>query len=278
MSYRNLLLHLDSTPACRQRVNATLDLAERFEAHVTGLVTPAMVMPYAFNSGPSAALIEQSQALIDAQTRQTVTAFEAAAQQYRSVAIESRIASADASAAIALSARYADLVVIGQSNPEQEADEGARVAPGEVLLGCARPVLLIPYIGAPAGFGKTVLIAWNGSRESCRAVADAMPLLKQAQRVIVMAANPQISDAAHGDLPGADLAAYLARHDVKAEAHADPGAEVDIGQELLSRAADLGVDLLVMGAYGHSRAREWVFGGVTRTILQSMTMPVLMSH
>ncbi len=278
MTYRNLLLHLDSSPACLQRVNATLDLAARFDAHVTGLVTPAKVMPYGFNSAPSAALIEQSQALIDAQTRQTVAAFEAAAQQYRSVAIESRIASADANAAIALSARYTDLVVIGQSDPEQTADDGARVSPGEVLLGCPRPVLLVPYIGAPAGFGKTVLIAWNGSREACRAVADALPLLKQAQRVIVMAANPQIGDAAHGELPGTDLAAYLAHHDITAEAHADPGAAVDIGQELLSRAADLGVDLLVMGAYGHSRAREWVFGGVTRTILQSMTMPVLMSH
>ena len=79
-------------------------------------------------------------------------------------------------------------------------------------------------------------------------------------------------------MPGADLAKYLASHNVKVEAQADPGAAIDVGNELLSRAADLDADLIVMGAYGHSRAREWVFGGVTRTILSGMTMPVLMSH
>ena len=152
------------------------------------------------------------------------------------------------------------------------------VSPADIVIACARPVLVVPYIGAAADFGKNVLVAWNGSREACRAVSDALPLLKKANRVTVMAVDPEIGEFGHGALPGADLARFLAHHDVNVEARNDPGAVADVGEELLSRIADCAADLLVMGAYGHARAREWVFGGATRTILRSMTVPVLMSH
>jgi len=126
--------------------------------------------------------------------------------------------------------------------------------------------------------GKCVLVAWDASREAARAVADAMPLLAAADAVIVLAVDPQPGPDGHGEIPGADIALHLARHGVKAQIERTVSAGVPIGELLLSRAADLGADMLVMGAYGHSRVRELLLGGATRSILASMTIPVLMSH
>lgn len=281
MSYRNILLHLDSLAACQKRIAVALDLGERFGARITGMApTGNLVLPYAMDMAPPGELLVEWQETLQRQARTVADAFEAAARQAGFVRVETRVAEGSDIPAITQGARYTDLVVIGQVDP---ADSGSgagqeEMSAGEVVLGCARPVLVVPYIGAPAGLGKHILIAWNGSREASRAVSDALPLLKKAQRVTVMAVNPEIDERSHDELPGADLAAFLAQHDLKIEVQADRGAQDDVGEELLSRIADLGCDLLVMGAYGHSRAREWAFGGVTRTILQSMTVPVLMSH
>ena len=279
MSYRNILLHLDSLAACRHRVAAALDLAQRFGARITGVApTAVLVVPYAMDMAPPGELIAEWQETLQRQARKAADALEAAARQAGFVRIETRVAEGSEIPAITQASRYADLVVIGQADPaDSDADQEALPA-GEVVLACARPVLVVPYIGAPAGFGKNILVAWNGSREASRAVSDALPLLKQAQRVTVMAVNPEIDERSHGELPGANLAAFLAQHEVKVVVQSDRGAQGDVGEQLLSRIADLECDLLVMGAYGHSRAREWAFGGATRTILQSMTVPVLMSH
>ena len=279
MSYRNILLHLDTLAACRHRVAVALDLGERFGARITGVAPTGMLaIPYAMDMAPPGELIAEWQETLQKRARKAAEAFEAAAGQAGFVRVETRVAEGSDIPAITQAARYADLVVIGQADPaESEADPG-ELSAGEVVLGCARPVLVVPYIGSTAGFGKRVLIAWNGSREASRAVTDALPLLKRAQQVTVMAINPESDLGGHDESAGTALALFLAQHDIKVEMRADRGAQTDVGEELLSRIADLDIDLLVMGAYGHSRAREWAFGGATRTILQSMTVPVLMSH
>ena len=279
MTYRNILLHLDSRPACRHRIAAALDLAERFRARVTGMATTGMlVLPYAMDMAPSGALVVEWQEAVQKLARGAADSFEATARQRGFARTATLVAEGSEVTAITQASRYADLVVIGQADPAESALESGQVSPGEVVLGSARPVLVVPYIGAPAGFGANILIAWNGSREASRAVGDAMPLLKKAQQVTIMVVNPESDENGDGELAGTDLAAFLAHHDVKVTVQADQGAITDIGEELLSRIADLGADLLVMGGYGHARAREWAFGGATRTILQSMTVPVLMSH
>ena len=121
-----------------------------------------------------------------------------------------------------------------------------------------------------------MLLAWNATREATRAATDALPFLQAADEVWVVMVKP--SSASHGELPGADVGAYLARHGVRVKVEAIEGAEVDAGNQLLSRAADRSSDLIVMGAYAHSRFSEMVLGGATRTMLESMTVPVLMSH
>ena len=124
-----------------------------------------------------------------------------------------------------------------------------------------------------------MVIAWDGSLEASRAVSGAIPLLRQADLVQVAVFDPEIGPAAHGEEPGADIALYLARHGVKVDVERQrTGNEIDIGNAILSHVADFGADLLVMGGYGHARVREILMGGVSRTILRSMTIPVLMSH
>jgi nucleotide-binding universal stress UspA family protein len=139
-------------------------------------------------------------------------------------------------------------------------------------------VLVVPKIGALSPIGKTVMVCWNASRESARAATDALPLLHAAEKVIVLVIDPEISADGHGQEPGADVALWLARHGVKVTVQRDVAADAKVGETILSRAADFGADLIVMGIYGHSRLREFVLGGASRTLLESMTVPVLMSH
>jgi nucleotide-binding universal stress UspA family protein len=146
------------------------------------------------------------------------------------------------------------------------------------MLNCARPVLIVPYAGRFPHVGSNVLIAWDGSMEATRAVTNAIPLLKRAKNVSVVLFNPSSAPPdVHGEQPGADIALYLARHDIKIEVM-QQHTEFDVGNALLSLAADMRADLLVMGGYGHTRFREVLLGGVTMTMLNTMTIPVLMSH
>jgi len=147
-----------------------------------------------------------------------------------------------------------------------------------VMLSVGRPVLVGPYVGEFKALAEHVLLCWNAAREAARALTDALPLLQRAKKVTILSANPEQTPSGHGEAPGSDIALYLARHGVRAEASRAVSKEVDIGSLILSRAFDVGADMIVMGAYGHSRVREIVLGGATRTVLASMTVPVLMSH
>ena len=143
-------------------------------------------------------------------------------------------------------------------------------------MAAGRPALVVPYIGAGKTIGARPMVAWDGGREAARAVNDAMPMLERAKSVVVLTVNPKKRD--HGQEPGADIALHLARHGIKVEAQHLEVRDMSVADTILSRMADQGIDLLVMGAYGHSRIREWVMGGTTRQIFANMTVPVLMSH
>jgi nucleotide-binding universal stress UspA family protein len=280
MSYKTILVHLDKGERTAERLELAFDLAESFDSHVVGL--------FALNAAriPSYALAEAGRVILDAEARQRAEAARAAERAFRAAAsrrgrvnAEWRDPNVDANYAVQLSARYADLVLAGQCEPGS--GNGSGVSPEfaeELVLSAGRPVLLVPYAGRFPKVGRNVLVAWNAGREAARAVTDALPLLVRASSVHVMSFNPEKGDADHGELPGADIAQYLVRHGVKVVVHRQDNAEVDVGNQLLSRAADLGADLIVMGAYGHARMRELVLGGVTRTLFETMTVPVLMSH
>lgn len=276
MSYKTILVHIDPGKRCAVRVDVAIRLAQQHDAHLVALNA---IVPF---EPPGYVLAEMGTAIIDshkhaaaAELARTETEFNKHVSASGFSNVEWRSTVDDPAAAMTLHARYADLVVIGQSDPTESTQIPADF-PERLMLDAGRPVLILPSVGRFPKIGKKILVAWNGSRESTRAVTDAIPFMRLAETVHVMAVNPRRGD--HGSVPGADIGLYLARHGVRVEVKMDHGAEIDIGNELLSRAADLDADLIVMGGYGHSRLTEWVLGGATRTILESMTAPVLMSH
>jgi nucleotide-binding universal stress UspA family protein len=283
---KDILVHLDEGPRSATRLKVAVDLARRQGAHLTGIFILDIPgsdlfygagMPYAGGGGMSE--------MVNSLRAESAARADAMGQDFREAVrregLESewRVVDGDTVALLALHARYADMTILGQPN-EEEPFKGpsADAVLVNVMLSSGRPVLAVPYAGEFEHVGERVLVAWNASRESTRAVNDALPLLSGAKSVTVLAVNPKHGIEGHGDVPAADIALHLARHGVKAEAAHTIAKDISEGDALLSYAADLGVDLIVTGGYGHSRAREMVFGGVTRTLLQQMTVPMLLSH
>lgn len=275
MSLKNILVYVDDSKRAEGAVAAACILAREHDAHLTGLGIERP--PYI----PGFANIEIPPTALEIITRQRAATLTRAREIFEAAVGRADIAAKSgwdaakgyALETLSLRSRYADLTVMAQSTPEMRGTADEDLA-DDLIMTSGRPVLVVPYIGAPDSIGRTVLIGWNASREAARAVADAMPLLRRAETVEILAVEPQ----GMGDVPGADLAAHLARHGVKAEANATRGLDIDVGDVLLNRAAEIGADLVVMGGYGHSRMRELVLGGATRHILEHMTVPVLLSH
>ena len=272
MTYKTIVVHIDNRPRRAERLALAFTLARRFEAHLVGLfVLEAARIP-------SYALAETGQLVVELERKRRAEEAHAAEAEFRRAerlaraSSEWRPSADDAGAALQLSARYADLLIAGQPEPN---DPSGMAFAGELVLGAGRPVLFVPYAGRFPEAGRRVLIAWNASREATRAVTDALPILARAETVEIVAFEP---GGDHGASPAADIAHYLARHGVKATAARDVAPGVEVGERILSRAADTAADLIVMGAYGRSRLRELVLGGATRTLLGAMTVPVLMAH
>ncbi len=180
------------------------------------------------------------------------------------------------SSEVGVHAYYADLVVIAR--PESAGQTAGPPGLAESLvLSSGRPIIVLPPRGTVSRI-RRILVAWNATRESIRAVADALPLLVKAEAVEVLVVDHQRHPAGHSQEPGADIARHLARHGVHVEVRRLSSGGKNVGHLLLSQAAAFGADLVVMGAYGHSHLREWMFGGVTRTVLYEAGLPVLMSR
>jgi nucleotide-binding universal stress UspA family protein len=283
MSYKDLLVHVDDSKSMPARLAASTALARTFDAHLTGLyVAPILQVPTFVQAQMPPEVIEiQQQHAVEAEAAAKAAFNKAVADAGWEDRAEWRTAHGNLADAVDLHARYADLTVLGQADPDIDAAD-ALALPGDVALSCGRPILCIPYIGAKPEVGKRVLIAWNASRESTRAVNDAMPFLSQAETVEVLVVNPQdwtwLHPERHGEEPGADIALHLARHGVKVAAAHTVTRDIGVGDAVLSHAADQSFDLLVMGAYGRSRLREVVLGGATEHLMHHMTIPVLLSH
>jgi nucleotide-binding universal stress UspA family protein len=276
MSYKTILVHCDASNSVGHRLGVAADLAQCFGARLVGLHVRRPFEPPVFADGsfPMDDFFKAHEEGVKVDEAEASAAF-AKAIKGRELATEWRLADGYAENEVAVHARYADLVVLGQAEPDPTATPSD--LPETVALATVRPALVVPHIGAKPP-GKVVLLCWNASREAARAASDAMPFLTAADQVIVLAINPTTSAKGHGAEPGTDVAAWLARHGVKVTVQRDVAMDADVGGVILSRAADHGADLIVMGIYGHSRLREMVLGGASRTLLGSMTVPVFMSH
>lgn len=277
MALKDILVHIDDTTACGKRLEAAIRLTEAYEAHLIGLyvLRPLMLPPGAI-SEMGIGLIESAQESARVRAGEAEQIFKAATEK-AGVASEWRCIEGSALVSIlSFHSRYVDLIVGGQTDEDDPQSLGGIM--DNVALESGRPVLVVPYIGASRPIGENVLVAWNASREAARAVNDSLPLLKRAKKVDVITINTQVGGLADDEIPSAAICLHLARHGVKTEAHQTAAGDLEVGDVLLSRAADWSTDLIVMGAYGHSRLREIVLGGATKHLLKYMTVPVLMSH
>jgi nucleotide-binding universal stress UspA family protein len=292
MGLRVLLAHLTGGSGDEPVIQAALELATRFTARVTALnvqPSPGSLVPLALEGAPGA-LIEQIMAHAAAESaRATARIRDVVETACRMTGVAVTPASAhgprpsativdavgDEDALVIRHGRVADLIVTARPvAPRPDALE-LTLALEAALFGSARPVLVIPPDngGRPAMLGSAAVVAWNGSAQAAHAVTAALSLLRAAPRVAVIAAD---EGRGNGTLP--ELIDYLAWHDVTAEPVALRAAAADVGARLLAEAAARSAGLLVMGAYTHSRLREWVLGGATRHVLAAATIPLLMAH
>ncbi|MEX0431570.1 universal stress protein [Spiribacter insolitus] len=278
---RDILVYLSDDGHEADHVASAADLAAAHEAHLIGLAVAEPLAAHAEYLPPEA--LERYREAWQTRNRRLeqvfreVSGHHGLSTEWRSV--EDLRVDRSTVDVIAMQARYADLLVLGQVDPDRPADLIPADLPGQAAVMAGRPVLALPYAWERRPIGRRVIIGWDGERESARAVSDALPLLRRADNVQVVVVGSQHGPHdRHGDLPGADIAAHLARHGVPVEASSQGRSEIPVADALLSAAADSDADLLVMGAYGRSRFREMVLGGTTRRILGEMTLPVLMAH
>jgi nucleotide-binding universal stress UspA family protein len=275
MAIKDLLVIVDNDPACASRVDIARRLAEAHEAHLTGLhVMPHPAAIYTDMAVPASVESMQRRELEEAAARAGAL-FEERTRG-TTARTEWRVAEGSALEAATVHARYADLTILGQGRDLGQASADLASLPADLVLAVGRPVLVVPRYGTFPTVGVNILVAWNGSREATRAAHDALPLLRRAGKVIVLSVDPD--GVGEPRVPGGDIALHLARHGAPVQTAALGGADITVGDLLLSYAADHGIDLIVMGAYGHTRLREVILGGATRHLLQAMTVPVLLSH
>jgi nucleotide-binding universal stress UspA family protein len=254
-----------------------ISVANAYQAHVLGLAfSYEPIIPGAVMGGIPPEFIESQRSESEKKSHAAVARFEEAAKR-ASISFETRILSASVSGAgdiLGRLGRRFDLVVVGQ--PEREKSLPDEVVDEAALFDSGRPVVFVPFIQKAGLKLDRVMVCWDGSRAATRAIADSLPFLQKAKQVeIVMVASKA---GKNDEIAGVDLGQHLARHGLKVEVKRITSPDIDVPSTILSYAADSSADMIVMGGYGHSRLREFVLGGVTRSILQTMTVPVLMSH
>ncbi|UEP37888.1 universal stress protein [Burkholderia ambifaria] len=277
MSYKTLLVHLDDSDRCKARVNLALELAGRWNAHLIGLYAVCQDLFEPLRRPDEPLKLAVYERLCEQRRKDAEERFLMAAER-AGRSVEWQAPARDVTGTAILHARHADLLVLGQENPDDRMTFVARHFVEDVVMGSGRPAIVVPYAGDVRTLGENVLIGWDGGREAARATADALPLLSRARFVHVETVTRGHPDP--DETPaGVDVAAYLERHGIRASFSTTPRERsVSVGAMLLNRVTDVHADLLVMGLYSHARMHERVLGGATRTILETMTVPVLLSH
>jgi nucleotide-binding universal stress UspA family protein len=281
MSLKDILVHLDDPASGASALSAAIILARRHGAHITGLHAYNFDLPLMMLSGGYInprmldGFLEEGRRGVESKRQAAQALFEDAVQR-EGIGGDWRAVEGDIEGLLTHHARYADLIVFGR--PSETGNPLVELAE-TVMFGAGRPILLVPPVLPYPTLGERVLIGWNGTREAARAVADALPLLRQAEAVhILSVAAAEPGEEGPGRLKASDLALHLSRHDVRVSAATVAAEGVEAQNVLLNAAADRAADLLVVGGYGRGRLRELILGGVTRSLFRQATIPVLFSH
>jgi len=286
MKLRDLLVVLHGSRHSKAVLGLALGLAHRHDAHLTGLCPLELLYPtnlgLALSGYPEALALQEAATRFEAQAQAKAQSIEADFREQlrrNNVRGDWQVATGLAVDDVARRARTADLLVLGQTDPDLPLPPMARHLVEDALMNAGRPMLIVPFAGDFDTIGTNVLIGWNGTREAARAAHDALLLIEPTATVTVLTVERARSAADSPQVPGADMAEHLARHGLKVSAaRTVTDGSISYADALLAHASDTGADLLVTGGYGHSRARELILGGVSRELLDHMTLPVLMSH
>jgi len=269
MTFKDILVHVDGRPSAPERIDLALKLARVHQAHLAALYV-AEERPFFTRRGSEAEAEHQAaRRLFETKTNGTGIETEW-------LFVDSAARNLGLIEAINLHAPYHDLLILGQNDPDS-GNPTLSELPERAVLHAGRPVLIVPYVGSFETLGRRILLAWRGGPESSRAVNDALPLLVRAKEVQVVAVKPADGDSEF-ERASESLARHLARHGISAKVETADPAGLSVGDMLLNRAADLGSDLLVMGAFAQTRRGIPGLGEVGRHLLRCMTIPVLMSH
>lgn len=280
MTYRSLLVLLGDDPRSQLRTTVAIGLARRLEAHLVGLAPTGTVnLPIVADpSGSMGNLVELAWTSLREEAAKSAAVFEAACRAANLPSFEAVVDEADPVGSLVHHAHCSDLCIVSQAGIDAPDRGRQQRAVEQMVLNCARPMLILPDAGNFERIGGKAMVAWDDSRESARAVSDALPLLRTADSVEIVSWVESKADDEPARKKRLDaLQRWLMWQGVSADV-TTATSEIPIAEAMLSRAADRQTDLLVMGAYGHSRWTERILGGATRGILASMTVPILMSH
>ncbi|WER50619.1 universal stress protein [Cupriavidus sp. WKF15] len=278
MNYSSILVHLDRNRHTASRLALASQLANSHDCPLIGIMGGFVPDPAWFYLMDNAALYIEADRQRRQLAKESIRDQFHEATKHLSAGVEWRSAEHDVLSMVLRESREAGLIIAGQYDANGEEGPIATQILEALLLESGRPVLVVPCDGRFPATGSRVILAWNGSREATRALHDALPMIGGAKARVVCA-QTAAKEARPDATPVAHAVRVLERHGVAVEVEQGPGgSDLTIGELLLSRAADFDADLIVMGAYGHGRMRELVLGGVTRTLLSSMTVPVLFSH
>ena len=272
MTVKDLLVHIDDTKWCKQRVYDAVNLAERNDAHLSGIYIRHIPVVSVYSDTAAATVYAELE-------RQGVERAEEAESKFNQWTHSWRTKSSwraevgDPAGIVAKHAAHHDIVVLGQRDSNRDPSISPEIV-DRVAIESGRPILVIPNHGAKKSIGKRILVAWNGKKEAVRAVHDALPFLIEADAVEVASINSNRDT----DIPCLDITEHLSRHGVQVEGGNAETKSHHTGEAILYLAQNFGADLIVMGAYGHSRLREYILGGATRHILEKSKVPLLLSH
>ena len=278
MAYKDILVHLDSSPSCQARVDVAISFAKSFGGRLTGLYVVGLAPMHQYaeaDLGPE--LVEAHDKYMREASHEAEKLF---IERTRSAGVTAEWRQVEGALPdlVMLHARFADLVIAGQRNPERLDPGTTPELPEQLVLDVGRPVIIVPHSGVFPTVGQKIMILWKTSRGAARAVNDALPFLLTAKEVCIVTINPEFGISGQGDNPAADVVTHLSRHGITATARIANAERGTMGKTMRDLADDFGADMLVMGAFGRARWREMILGGMTRNMLATMTLPILMSR
>jgi len=277
MAIKNILIHIDSSSSCKHRLNAAIQLALQHKAQLSGIyVIPDFPEPTYYEAQISVDIIAE----IDKEALETAKLTQ---RKYINIASKAGfsltvdIVKGNLISVLDDYAKFNDLLVLGQSNPDESQIMSEALA-DNLVLEAGTPCLVVPHTSFREFAAKRILVAWNASREAARTLKDALPILTVADYVEVLLVNPPQHEADKDNAHGKSVSSFLVQHGIKPVIEVITGSKTKPGDSIIARASEVSADMIVMGAYGHSRLREIILGGVTRKLLRQMTVPVFISH